>query len=347
MSEELGYAHAAAGLPIEPGTSADEATPAVPPAISLLREAPPPLAQQPSPIAPRRSNEAGAQVSPTPPRPTEAAASSASGSRRRFVPGGGSALASGDKPGDPFAMLVVVAADVVVGKAPRTGGPFPAPLASALDVTLRQVEAAPRSVVVVAGGRVTSSLMSQMVLRMPGGLSSFGPGKHIQAMLQERSAPWGSLWESALLVKALAKRQASTVRFGTVVVLASRCLAPATRRVYEHVFSDWRVLIDGGLAKGGRDEPLEVRVVDAVPTSETVDGDEAADTGGESVTDDEALLARSTAFDDAWFERGLATYAVHPWWPKGTALAPAAAVEEPLGLAQETAAAKRKRESAV
>mgnify|MGYP007071511485 CR=1 FL=1 len=40
---------------------------------------------------------------------------------------------------------------------------------------------------------------------------------------------------------------------------AARCLAAPTLRVWTHVFSDWRVLVDGGKANGGRDEPLLVR----------------------------------------------------------------------------------------
>ena len=70
-------------------------------------------------------------------------------------------------------------------------------------------------------------------------------------------------------MKALAKRQASTTRFGSVVILTHSCVAAMTRRVYEHVFADWRVLVGGGLANGGRDDRLEVRCEPALPWCKT------------------------------------------------------------------------------
>ena len=216
MSEELGYTHAAAGRPVEPiqpaGIEADSS------GINAASATSPP----------RRSPRG---------HPPSAAVSSG---KRTFVPGGGSALVAGDKPGDPFATLLVLPADGFVGRAPpRAGGStLPKPLDEALGAMLDLVEKSPRSVAVVAGGDITSSLMTQMVLRMPGGLDSFGPGRRVHALLKERSAPWGHLWESALLVKALAKRQAATVRFGCIVVLSAPCLAAQTLRAYKHVFSD-------------------------------------------------------------------------------------------------------------
>ena len=283
---------------------------------------PPILQPQISPSVPTASNS-----SPTQPRQffseSSAAASSASG--KRSVPGGGSALASGDKPGDPFATLLVLAADAILGK-PFTG-PIPPMLNRALDAIIQLVEAAPRCVVVVAGGpSATQSLMTQIVLRMPGGLDAFGPGKRVEALLKEKSAAWGSLFDSALLVKALAKRQASTVRFGSVVVLAAQPLAAPSQRVYTHVLQDWRILINGGRAKGGRDDSLEVKV------------HECPSEDGEAP--DEPLIARGASFDDAWFAKGLETYAVHPWYPK-----PPPELEEEEEEQASSGSAKRARSS--
>ena len=42
--------------------------------------------------------------------------------------------------------------------------------------------------------------MQEVVRRMPNGLDSFGPGRHVEALLKERSAEYGNVWESALLV---------------------------------------------------------------------------------------------------------------------------------------------------
>lgn len=238
----------------------------------------------------------------------------ASVSKRKFVPGGGSALAKGDLPGDPFATLVVLAADAILGSAPSNSKITPE-LDHALKAALKLIEGADRSVAIVAGGNISSTLMTEVVLRMPGGLDSFGPGRRVQALLKERSAPWGSPFESALLTKALAKRQASTVRFGSVVVLCTSCLAEPLLRVYKHCFSDWRVLVDGGRCRGGRDDPLDVsvHVVDAGGASSLETSSSAA------VADGETLRARAAAFDDAWFENGLSKYAVHPWWPRASA----------------------------
>ena len=271
MSEELGYSHAAKGIPKEPERG-----------------------QASSSQEPPQS-----QISPTPPRSQPVDGGSAT--KRKFVPGGGSALAAGDKPGDPFASLIVLPADLMLGTAPKVGGPLGPVLDGAFEQALRLVEAVPRCVVVTAGGAITTAMMTQLVLRMPGGIDSFGPGKRVESLLKERSAPWGSLWESALLVKALAKRQASTVRFGTVVILCAPALVAPTLRAYTHVFSDWRVLVDGGLANGGRDDALDVRV-------EAIEGATDAD---------EKLAARAaTLGDEAYYTGGLTTYAVHPWWPK-------------------------------
>ena len=272
MSEELGYNHAAAGLPVEPALS---------------------------PTTPGN---------PQPSFPLASSSSTSAIAKRKFVPGGGSALASGDQPGDPFATLIVLPADHVVGTKP-SAGKLPTELHQALASAIGLIETASRSVVIVAGGETSTALMTQMVLRMPGGLDSFGPGRRVHALLKERSAPWGELWESALLTKALAKRQASTVRFGSVVVLTAPCLTAQTLRVYRHVFSDWRVLVDGGRGRGGRDAPLDVRVV-------TVEAPPSGGSGGDEGGKDERLLARAAALDETWFRDGLEKWQVHPWWPK-------------------------------
>ena len=92
-----------------------------------------------------------------------------------------------------------------------------------------------------------------------------------------------------------------------------------------------RVLIDGGLANGGRDEPLAVRV-EVVPKIESESsggggsggagsggagsgGAGSGGGGGEGAEIDAELTARSVALDEAWFQAGLVTHAPHPWWP--------------------------------
>lgn len=257
---------------------------------------------------------------------------SSDSSKRKFVPGGGSALASGDKPGDPFATLVVLAADGLLGAPPKgglTASTMPPLLDTALETALTLVDGAPRCVFVVTGGTVTAPLMTQVVLRMPGGLDAFGAGKRIEALLKERSAPWGSLFESALLVKALAKRQCATVRFGRVVVLTHAALSAATVRVYSHVFSDWRVLVDGGHANGGRDDALHVR-------AEPIDSDPPG-----AHEDLGLLLQRAAELDDAWFAAGLDKFKPHPWWPAEVVGAPSPGAVGRSGEASATAEGKR------
>ena len=236
-----------------------------------------------------------------------------SASKRKFVPGGGSTLAQGDLPGDKFATLVVLPADAIVGDAPPSTSKLSPEIDIALKEAIKLIEGAERSVAIVAGGNLSSTLMTEVVLRMPGGLDSFGPGRRVQALLKERSAPWGNPFESALLTKALAKRQASTVRFGSVVVLCASCVAEPLLQIYKHCFSDWRVLVNGGACRGGRDDPLDVRV-------HVINGGSASSSSsGDTLVEDEKLRARALAFDNQWYERGLKKYAVHPWWPRPTA----------------------------
>jgi len=118
------------------------------------------------------------------------------------------------------------------------------------------------------------------------------------------------------------------------------------------------VLVDGGLANGGRDEPIEVRHGMRQQSSkksmqgiylsdqrreshacvwlgqvqvETVMA--AAEAAGELAAGAKLLAERSATFDDAWFARGLATYSVHPSWPVASSAASAqqddAAASEP------------------
>ena len=96
-----------------------------------------------------------------------AATAPSSSTKRKFVPGGGSALAKGDKPGDPFATLVVLPADNIVGAKLSASSKFPSRLDDALTTTLGLVENASRSVAIVAGGDVSTAMMSQMGARVP------------------------------------------------------------------------------------------------------------------------------------------------------------------------------------
>ena len=108
MSEELGYVHAAQ-TPTEPILPVAEAS-----------DAPSVLTQQASPVEARTPSSVGNfVVSPTETGvPRFNATIGDSAGKRKFVPGGGSALASGDKPGDPYASLIVLPADALMGKAP-------------------------------------------------------------------------------------------------------------------------------------------------------------------------------------------------------------------------------------
>ena len=275
MSEELGRHHAAAGVPLEPPTPA-----------SAPRAPPTPAADLETPAQPPPSTK-----------------------RSRLIagnPGGGSSLRTADAPGDPYATLWIVSADGLIGKQPfGPASTLPKPVDEGLNVVVRLLasDAASRSVVIVAGGPVlTQKLMQEIVLRVPGGLDSFGPGRRVEALLKERSAEWGNVFESALLVKTLAKRQCAATRFGKVVVVVAACLADLTRRVYKYVFSDWRMLVDGGAGRGGRDLPLDIEV-------------RAVELAGMDDVEEAPLLERATHCDDAWYRRGLEIYAQHPACP--------------------------------
>ena len=124
------------------------------------------------------------------------------------------------------------------------------------------------------------------------------PSPHVLPRPDRPPAPSRS-WESALLVKALAKRQRANIRFGSVRVITADAFAAPTARVYNRIFTDWRVLFNGGKCRGGRDDALDIQVV-------SIDSSDAA------------LRRRASELDDAWFERGLSENASHPSWPVGS-----------------------------
>jgi hypothetical protein len=151
----------------------------------------------------------------------------------RSVPGGGTNLAPGDRPGDPFATIVVIAADGLVGEEPGAlpplpggGSALPASVIAGIDAGLRFLDTCTRCVVICAGGSVlTGAMMQEVVRRVPGGIDDFGPGRRVEGLHKERSAEYGNLWESALLVKQLVKRQQRLLRFGGVRVVTAGCIA--------------------------------------------------------------------------------------------------------------------------
>lgn len=140
-------------------------------------------------------------ISPDAPKQPRTVTEPSSSSRN--IPGGGSALATGDKPGDPFATLIVIAGDCLLGKQPYSRlTEIPPLLEKALCTALSFLDPASRCVVICAGGQhLTQALMEQVVSRTPRGLDSFGPGRLVEACFKERSAAYGNLWESTLLVK--------------------------------------------------------------------------------------------------------------------------------------------------
>mmetsp|Transcript_6902 Transcript_6902/g.22163 ORF Transcript_6902/g.22163 Transcript_6902/m.22163 type:complete len:307 (-) Transcript_6902:225-1145(-) len=282
-----------------------------------------------SPLPPVR------QQSPEPPQHGQGEGPEAirppSGGRSRLVPvpgggvpGGGTQLPTGDQPGDPWATLVVVLADGLMGERPppraASSQPcipagrerLPPPVAAGIASAVELSGAVARSLVVcgggggASGGLIAAAMMSEVARVTPGGIDAFGPGRRIEALLKETSAEFGNLWEAALYSKALAKRQRARVRFGEVAVITSPQLAPHTVRVFEYVFTDWRVLVSGGQCRGGRDLPLPVR---AIPV------DVSADAANEAALVARAeRLAESDAEED-WWARGLRRYRLHPAWP--------------------------------
>ena len=111
--------------------------------------------------------------------------------------------------------------------------------------------------------------------------------------------------------RRMSPRRSIRATFG--VDCGAECTAAAADRVYRHCFSDWRVLVDGGAANGGRDDPMAILV-------ETVPGASANGTEGTAVEADDALLARSATYDDRWYEDGLVVHCHHPSWPQTSVL---------------------------
>lgn len=122
--------------------------------------------------------------------------------KSRPIPGGGTTLPDGDKPGDPFATLIVLAADGLLSEEPHSLPSLPASggralrrelppyVGAGLERLLTLLEECERCVVVCSGGPVLSTaLMQEIVRRVPGGLDSFGPGRLVEALHKERAAP--------------------------------------------------------------------------------------------------------------------------------------------------------------
>eukprot|EP00966_Prymnesium_polylepis_P184757 4282036-Prymnesium_polylepis.1 len=250
MSEEL---CSAAGLPLEPSKASTASS-------APANGSSAPAKQRPPPIEASASGSLNAGISPTASR-THAPLPSRDNSRLNIA-GGGTNLPPGDKPGDPYAILLVIQGDCLLGDQPwsrLSQSSLPPLVRKALAAGLAMIEGQ-RCVVITTGGPLlTQALMEAVVSGVPGGLDSFGPGRAVEALFKEHSAPYGALFESALLVKALAKRQRANVRFGSVRVFTADCFEAPALRVYRHCFSDWRVLVEGGAGRGGRDDPLDIQ----------------------------------------------------------------------------------------
>ena len=139
----------------------------------------------------------------------------------------------------------------------------------AVAAALARIESHPKKRHLLHRRRVLTHLMAEECVRTVG-LDSFGPGRKVDILLKERSGEFGNVWESCLLVKALAKRQCKLIHFEQVVSVAAAPFAPAVRRVLAFVLADWKPAV-------------EITVV--------------------TVHADEALAARAAAaYDDAWFD---------------------------------------------
>ena len=199
---------------------------------------------------------------------------------RNGIPGGGGKLADPDAtPGH----LIIVTGDWLSNDPYfKIMGKLPELVQDGLGASLDSL--CGRCVVVCTGGHgLSHTMVSQLVARI--GLDECGPGRKVEAVLKERSAEFGNIFESALLCKALAKRQCSGIHFEQVTVITAEAVADATRRVYEVAFSDWKPKLK-----------LNTR---GVPTS------------------DEEITTRAAAIgDEAWFERNASTYETHPSMPR-------------------------------
>ena len=216
--------------------------------------------------------------------------------RQASLPGGGTKRSMPDQPGDACATLIVLLVDDFISKkAYKAQRPVPAGILAGLETALNVLSERERSVVIFSGGAVWPPLlMQELVLRMPGGLDSFGRGRKIESMVKQTAGQFGNLWDSALLVKMVAKRQASLVRFGSIVVVTTSCCAAPAARVFRKCFEDWHRPRSTG---GGQ---IDVHVESVAL--------EAIDSDAESA----AISKRASTLDDAWFARYVHSRALTP-----------------------------------
>ena len=212
----------------------------------------------------------------------------------RSIPGGGSFLPKRES--SDLAELIIIHGDLLVAAAPsRTEKALPPLVKEAVAAALARIESHPKKrVICCTGGAALTHLMAEECVRTVG-LDSFGPGRKVDILLKERSGEFGNVWESCLLVKALAKRQCKLIHFEQVVSVAAAPFAPAVRRVLAFVLADWKPAVE--------------------ITAVTVDADEAL----------RARVAAPACFDDAWFDARSAEYSAHPSYP---ATAPTLRVEK-------------------
>ena len=211
----------------------------------------------------------------------------------RSIPGGGSFLPKRES--SDLAELIIIHGDLLVAAAPsRTEKVLPPLVKEAVAAALARIESHPKKrVICCTGGAALTHLMAEECVRTVG-LDSFGPGRKVDILLKERSGEFGNVWESCLLVKALAKRQCKLIHFEQVVSVAAAPFAPAVRRVLAFVLADWKPAVE--------------------ITAVTVDADEAL-----------AARAAAAVCDDAWFDARSAEYSAHPSYP---ATAPTLRVEK-------------------
>ena len=212
----------------------------------------------------------------------------------RSIPGGGSFLPKRES--SDLAELIIIHGDLLVAAAPsRTEKVLPPLVKEAVAAALARIESHPKKrVICCTGGAALTHLMAEECVRSVG-LDSFGPGRKVDILLKERSGEFGNVWESCLLVKALAKRQCKLIHFEQVVSVAAAPFAPAVRRVLAFVLADWKPAVE--------------------ITAVTVDADEAL----------AARAAAIGAYDDAWFDARSTEYSAHPSYP---ATAPTLRVEK-------------------
>ena len=204
------------------------------------------------------------------------------------IPGGGGFLPEADpRPGH----LIVVCGDWLAASTGRVGDPPPPLVKRALTEAVAALEG--RCVVVCCGGTALShSMVQHLIFSTPGGVDACGPGRKIELVLKEPSAEWGNIWLSALQCKNLTMRQSSLIKFERLTIVTADALADVTRRVYEHVLSDWQEAPAAGC-------PGLTLTSRTVPASEEV-----------------AARAASIEADAEWFERNAAAYAQHVSMPK-------------------------------